>query len=76
MLLPFSRNFKSLEISSGLCTLPALGAGPCRGHKEEERTSGWLCFNSAVLLLGDTEGLNSGSAAGTEPIILGERLFG
>lgn len=51
------------------------GAGLFRVHMEGERTSGWLCFKSAVLLLGDTEGLNLGSAAGTKPV-LEDRLFG
>lgn len=52
------------------------GAGLFRVHMEGERTSVWLCFKSAVLLLSDMEGLNLGSAAGTDPIVWGRGLFG
>lgn len=41
-------------------------------HTEGERTSGGLALN----LLGDLERLNLGSAAGTEPMVLEERMFG
>lgn len=54
------QEFKSLEISSGLCTFPAAGNGPVQGA-HGGRKDLWL-------VLGDMERLNWGSAAGTGPL--------
>jgi len=72
---PLLQELWYLEISSGLCTLTALGPGLSRVCMEGERTSRWLCFKSVVLLLGDTESMNLGSAAGIEPVVLREKSF-
>lgn len=72
MLHISSRNGSPWKYLLGSAPSQQQGTGLFRVLMEGERTSGGFVLN----LLGDMERLSLGSAAGTEPLVLEEKLLG